>query len=56
MQVKVLKRQSDTIVALFVMYGEKVFYIPKFRINCTLVTQSHLEDYVLKRQERCMYT
>lgn len=56
MQVKVLKRQSNTIVALFVVCSEKVFHVPKFCIDCALVTQLHLEDCILERRERCVYT
>ena len=56
MQIEVLKRQSDTIVAPFVVCGEEVFHVPKFCIDCAPVTQSHLEDCVLKRRERCVYS
>ena len=51
MQIEVLKRYSDTVVGLFVMYSEKVFYVSKYRLDYTLVTHSYLKDHVLKRRK-----
>lgn len=55
MQIEVLKRYSDAVVGLFVVYGEKVFYVSKYRLDCTLVTYSHLKDHVLKRGKGYVY-
>ena len=54
MQVKVLERQSDTIVAPFVVCGKKVFHVSKYCLDRAPVAHSHLKDCVSKRRKRCV--
>ena len=54
MQIEVLERYSDAVVAPFVVCGEKVFHVSKYRLDCAPVAHSHLNDRVLKRGKGCV--